>query len=110
MNNQPNYAVVALDGSFRGGRGASFEERAELEPASQQAESSQGLLLHYRIPQYLEGRIGPGHLVAVTLRGRPAYGVVVELADTSPVQPAQPITQLVDARLVVQPAMLDLAR
>ena len=46
----------------------------------------------------------------VSLRGRPAFGVVVDLDHTSPVEVTQPITRLVDARPVVAPVMLELAR
>ena len=80
------------------------------EEQDQQLGEVAGLLLHYRIPQYLEGHVEPGHLVAVSLRGRPAFGVVVDLDHTSPVEVTQPITRLVDARPVVAPVMLELAR
>src|SRR5438552_4528396 len=109
LGSRQTYAVVALDGSFRGTQGARDGAGAEgSEPA--EAAASEGLLLHYRVPAYLEGHVEPGHLVTVPLRGRPNYGVVVGLSDASPVWSTQPITQLVDSRKVVLPHMLELAR
>ncbi len=99
------YAVVALDVSSQAGHGAPTGDGPLPE-----AESSTGLLLHYHMSQHLLGQVEPGQLVAVPLRGRPAYGVVVELSATSPVEVTLPITRLVDAKPVVSPAMLALAR
>jgi primosomal protein N' (replication factor Y) len=71
---------------------------------------SLGLVLTYHVPDYLEGDLRPGHLVVVPLRGRPAYGVVLELTDTTPVERTKPVTRLVDARPVVSADMIGLAR
>ena len=100
MDSHPTYAIVALDGHSHTDLGMAHENNGSA--AATQRELSQGLLLHYHVPKYLQDRIEPGHLVAVPLRGRPAYGLVTGLADTSPVQPTQPIARLVDARPVAQ--------
>jgi primosomal protein N' (replication factor Y) (superfamily II helicase) len=109
LDSRCRYAIVALDGAFRGGPGAAGrggDEGGEHEEAG----TSEGLLLHYHVPQYLEGHLEPGHIVTVPLRGRPAYGVVTELSDVSPVRDTLPVTELVEARQVVMPHMLELAR
>ena len=85
-----------------------YEGGDGVSPAAE--EHGPGLVLHYRIPDYLEGQIEPGQLVAVTLRGRPTYGLVTELDTSSPVETTHPITGLVDARPLVLPHMLALAR
>src|ERR671935_1644395 len=99
LESRQTYAIVALDGSFRGARDGQGGDGSD---SGEQAEAlaSEGLLLHYRVPRYLEGHVEAGHLVTVPLRGKPAYGVVVGLADASPVRDTQPITQLVYAREV----------
>src|SRR5437868_15503896 len=98
------YAVIALEVSSHANRDAPTEDSPQPE-----AESSPGLLLHYHIPQHLNGDIEPGQLVAVPLRGKPAYGVVVEMSATSPVEATLTLTRLVDTRPMVSPAMLALA-
>jgi primosomal protein N' (replication factor Y) len=100
------YAIVALEPSY--GKQA-LGSPTEGDPAGQ-TDPALGLLLHYHLPEHLEGRVGPGHLVIVPLRGTPTYGVVVELADSTPVENTRPITRAVDSRPVLPPAMLDLAR
>ncbi len=109
MEYKPKYAIVALDQSHPGPypfEGPDGQSDAHLP----QADPLMGLLLHYHIPARLEGDVEPGQLAIAPLRGRPAYGVVVEMADYSPVQPTQPVTRLVDRRPVLPPAMLELAR
>ena len=54
-----SYAIVALEPSY--GRQA-LTGPAEGEPTGE-ADPALGLFLHYHVPQYLEGRIEPGHLV-----------------------------------------------
>src|SRR5438270_8875515 len=100
------YAIVALEPSY--GKQA-LGGPSEGDPAGE-ADPALGLLLHYHVPEHLEGQIEPGHLVIVPLRGTPTYGVVVELADSAPVENTRPVTRAVDARPVLPPAMLDLAR
>ncbi|MEO8289187.1 MAG: primosomal protein N' [Chloroflexota bacterium] len=100
------YAIVALEPSY----GKQSLGAPEGTDASGQADPALGLLLHYHLPQYLAGHVTPGHLVIVPLRGTPTYGVVVELTDSSPVENTKPITRAVDARPILPPAMLDLAR
>lgn len=111
MEPLPVYAIVALDGNT--GHNPDFPgdgtpPRSPGDP--EHPEHSPGLALHYRIPRYLLGHLGPGHLVSVPLRGRPAYGVVVELSERSPVEETLPVTRLVEAEPLVLPQMLALAR
>src|SRR6478609_9292608 len=88
------YAVVALSG-HAGNEPSSVWKGGDGVPPAQE-EYGPGLILHYRIPAYLEGHVEPGHLVTVPLRGRPTYGVVVELSDTTPVEATLPITRVMD--------------
>jgi len=103
------YAVVALDQPRYGDQdareaaGKSIAVRTQDDPAL-------GLLLHYHVPEHLQGSMERGQLVEVSLRGRPAYGVIVELAATTPVEITQPILKLVDVRPVLSPSMLALAQ
>jgi primosomal protein N' (replication factor Y) (superfamily II helicase) len=106
LDPDPAYAIVALDGSLHARWGARVDGEAHGAGTSH----APGLLLHYRIPHYLEGHVEPGHLVTVPLRGKPVYGVVASLAASSPVQPTQPINRLVDERPLVPAPMMELAR
>ena len=99
------YAIVALEPSY----GKPALEIPGDDPSGQ-VDPALGLLLHYHVPQYLEGSLEPGHLVVVPLRGTPTYGVVVELSDSTPIENTKPITRVVDARPILPPAMLELAR
>ncbi len=99
------YAIVALD---QGRHSTPTAEQAD-EPAPSDA-PGMGLLLHYSLPDELAGKVEPGHMVVVPLRGKPAYGVVLELADSSPVGYALPVKRLVDPRPVLPAYMLGLAR
>ena len=104
---EKNYVVVALEPPR-----APEPDRAPVAAGESDtdADPSLGLVLTYHVPDYLEGALRPGHLVVVPLRGRPAYGVIIELADTTPVERTKPVTRLVDARPVVSADMLGLAR
>src|SRR5437762_2523180 len=97
------YAIVALDAAQRGMHGTPDGDEGALPDPS-------GLVLHYRVPEYLQGYVVPGQLVTVPLRDKSAYGVVVEMAETSPVETTRPIGKLIDARPVLSPQMLELAR
>ncbi len=97
------YAIVALDGSFpTSGNSHASDHAVDMDV------SAPGLLLHYRVPDALQ--LGVGYLVIVPLRGKPTYGVVVEMAAASPVELTQPIIKLVDSKPVIMPSMLELAR
>jgi primosomal protein N' (replication factor Y) len=102
MELQPaEYAIVAVDRPH-GGQEEFAGRYAPANPAL-------GLLLHYRIPQRMMAGIRPGHLVVVPVQGKPVYGVVVELAHSSPVPSTLPIHRQIGQRPVVSPAMLALA-
>ncbi|MFL5732911.1 MAG: primosomal protein N' [Chloroflexia bacterium] len=109
MGTRRTYAIVALDGGFRNGPAGSSDNR-QMGGEERDEGTLEGLLLHYRVPDYLQGHIEPGHIVTVPLRGRPAYGVVTGLSDEAPVPETLPIRELVDARQVVLPHMMALAR
>src|SRR5438477_10319164 len=107
MDQSLPFAIVALEQPHH--RGLLPLDGAP-EPASpEQADPALGLLLHYRIPNHLRDDVQPGQLVIVPLRGRPTYGVAVELSGSSPVEDTLPITRLVDRKPVLSPAMLALA-
>ena len=82
------FAVVAVEGApmgLGGARGQFGPGALPPEPpGDERAEPSPGLLLHYHVPEYLEGHIEQGHLVVVPLRGKPTHGVVVEVTRARP--------------------------
>src|SRR3954451_17754873 len=80
LGTRRTYAIVALDGGFRNGPAGSSDNR-QMGGEERDEGTLEGLLLHYRVPDYLQGHIEPGHIVTVPLRGRPAYGVVTGLSD-----------------------------
>lgn len=99
---EKQYVVVALEPP-------SFNDRASgaTEPSGE--DPALGLMLHYHVPPALLGSVAVGQMVIVPLKDKPAYGVVVELANSSPVE-TRPISRLVDAGPVVPLPMMALAR
>ncbi len=105
---QPPYAIVAVDQAHHSAQAP--EPPEDVLPMHTSAPPGLGLLLHYGIPEALAGGVEPGHMVVVPLRGKPTYGVVVELADSSPVDYTKPIVRLVDPQPILPAYMLELAR
>src|SRR3990170_1012853 len=64
---------------------------------------------HYHIPYELLPILAPGHLVVVPFGRRRAQGVVVRLADESPVPETRPVEGLVEVQPVLTPPQLALA-
>jgi len=64
----------------------------------------------YHIPEELVGRIEVGSLVVVPFQTHRLYGVVVGLADESPVVETRPVGSLVDPDPVLTSERIDLAR
>lgn len=100
------FAIVALDQERRHNQQAGPDD-PNLPP---DAAVGLGLLLHYAVPPELADALQPGHMVVVPLRDRPAYGVVVELDESAPVEETRPILRLVDPQPILPPYMLELAR
>ncbi|TAK22061.1 MAG: primosomal protein N' [Chloroflexota bacterium] len=67
-----------------------------------------GRTYHYTIPDHLS--IGVGSLVIVPFGSRRLSGVVIALADSSPVSETRPIESLVDDRVALTPNQIALAR
>src|SRR5690606_22184341 len=65
---------------------------------------------HYHIPDELNGKIQPGHLVKVSFGTAYTSGVVVALHDTAPIPETKPVLERLDPLPVVTPAQLELAR
>jgi primosomal protein N' (replication factor Y) len=103
------YAIVALD-QPRHHHSLGDETPGREIALPHQEDPALGLLLHYHIPGHLQGSMEIGQLVEVSVRGRPAYGVVIEFSGISPVDITHPILKVVDARPVLSPSMLSLAR
>jgi primosomal protein N' (replication factor Y) len=105
---EKQYAVVALEPpNYKGWHGAG---QADDAPEPEEGDPALGLLLHYHVPAALGGGVQVGQMVIVPLRGKPTYGVVVELAESAPVEDTRPISRVLDARPVVPLAMMALAR
>ena len=65
---------------------------------------------HYHIPDDLDGKLQPGHLVQVTFATALQYGIVMALRAESPIQQTKPVTALLDPQPVITPAQIALAR
>ncbi|NLG28304.1 MAG: hypothetical protein GX557_10360, partial [Chloroflexi bacterium] len=65
---------------------------------------------HYAIPQSLRGVARPGQLVWVPFGARYLQGVIVALAEQSPVEQTRELDQIVDPTPVLSPVQLELAR
>jgi primosomal protein N' (replication factor Y) len=108
LDKQTTYAIVALDHQRRADS-LQGEDESGLDQHVLGTDPALGLVLHYHIPENLDGKVEPGQLAVVPLRGRPSYGVIVGLAESAPVGPTLPISKLLDPRPVLSPAMLSLA-
>ncbi|MBZ0290526.1 MAG: DEAD/DEAH box helicase, partial [Anaerolineae bacterium] len=65
---------------------------------------------HYHIPDEMEGKLLPGHLVQVPFATSMQHGIVLALDDETPIQQTKPITALLDPQPVVTPVQIELAR
>ncbi|MEO8608587.1 MAG: primosomal protein N' [Chloroflexota bacterium] len=65
---------------------------------------------HYHIPDALEGKLAPGHLVQVPFGTAIQYGIILALDDDSPIQQTKPVTALLDPHPVVTPVQIEVAR
>lgn len=107
LEKEPIYAVVVLDQAGR----PNTQLSGQADVGGLRSENRElGLLLHYHVPPQFQSSAAPGHLVLVPLRGKPTYGVIVEIAGSSPAQPTLPIWRIVDSSPVLSPAMLSLAQ
>jgi len=69
-----------------------------------------GRLLDYRVPDLLRDAMGVGSRVRVPVRTRLLTGTVVELLERSDVRGMRDVAELLDAKPMIRPALLDLAR
>jgi len=69
-----------------------------------------GRLLDYRVPDALLDGMGIGSRVRVPVRTRLLTGTVVEMLETSDVRGIREIAEVLDAKPMIRPALLDLAR
>ena len=69
-----------------------------------------GTSYHYEVPQHLVGVLHPGHLVWVGFGERRIQGIVVGLAEESPVSDTRPLESLVMDEPVLTDTQLAMAR
>jgi primosomal protein N' (replication factor Y) len=69
-----------------------------------------GDTFHYRVPQALAEQIAVGHLVVVPFGSAQVYGIVVAIAETSPVEQVKDVETLALPTPVVTPIQIALAR
>ncbi len=69
-----------------------------------------GRLLDYRVPDALLDGMGVGSRVRVPVRTRLLTGTVVEMLETSDVRGVREVAEVLDAKPMIRPALLDLAR
>ena len=65
---------------------------------------------HYHIPAGLAGKLRPGHLVRVSFGTGEQPGIVVALAERSPIEQTKPVLELIDPQPVLGEAHLATAR
>jgi primosomal protein N' (replication factor Y) len=104
---EARYAEVVVNTSLR--RGPRAIRRSEEAP-SRDAVEALGRAFHYTIPEPLLGRLEVGHMVRVPFGRRVLEGIVVALADSSPVVETRNIEALLDPHPVLSPAQIELAR
>ncbi len=80
------------------------------EAPAQGAYDPLGHTFHYAIPAPLQGHLRVGHMVRVPFGPRVLQGIVVRLADSSPVAETRDIEALLDPQPVLSPAQIELAR
>ena len=69
-----------------------------------------GRLLDYRIPESMASSIGVGSRVRVPVRTRLLNGTVIEILSACEYNSVRDITQLLDDKPMIRPALLELAR
>jgi len=69
-----------------------------------------GRLLDYRIPESIASSIGVGSRVRVPVRTRLLNGTVIEVLSACEYHSVRDITQLLDDKPMIRPALLELAR
>jgi primosomal protein N' (replication factor Y) len=87
-----------------------FAEVIVFSPATAAISGQVERAFTYHLPDELQGRLAEGSLVVVPFGRRRLYGVVVALADESPVPKTRPIESLADPEPVLTPAQVELAR
>jgi len=68
-----------------------------------------GRLLDYRVPEAFEGMVAVGSRVKVPVRTRILTATVIETLESSEVRGVRDIVELLDAKPMIRPALLDLA-
>jgi primosomal protein N' (replication factor Y) len=86
-----------------------FAEVIVFSPATATVSGQVERAFTYHLPDELEGCLAEGSLVVVPFGRRRLYGVVVALADASPVPKTRPIESLADPEPVLTPAQVELA-
>ena len=84
--------------------------RQEHPATDETGPGSRGSTFFYHIPPELSGQVQPGCLVGVSFGKQYVQGIVVRLADRSPVEKTKPITALLEPEPLLSPAMIELAR
>lgn len=82
----------------------SFKQFAAVVP-----ELSIDKILDYGIPTDFEGKILPGSLVGIKIRGHMRQGYVLEIKDTPSFTPVSPISQLISEKPLLSKALMQLA-
>ncbi len=69
-----------------------------------------GRLLDYRVPEAFAGSVAVGSRVRVPVRTRLLAATVIEVLGESDVRGVRDVAELIDAKPMIRPALLDLAR
>jgi primosomal protein N' (replication factor Y) len=66
-------------------------------------------VFHYHLPDELEGKVHPGHLVAVPFGKQHVQGVVLRQVEFPAVEETRPVLALIDPQVALTPSQLALA-
>lgn len=84
--------------------------RKPHEEESLPAESLRERAFTYSIPEHLANQIALGQLVWVPFGSRRIQGIIIAFSETSPVEQTKDIDEIAEARPVLSPTQLELAR
>lgn len=87
-----------------------YPYRSRQRPAPDDVREELTRTFHYAIPTEWEGRLRIGQLVQVPFGKRQVQGLIVDMADTSPVEAPRYVSDVLDEAPALTPAAIHLAR
>jgi len=97
-----------LDSNRRTDRSLSVVLYAEIAVAASNVRGDRSF--HYSVPNELTDRVHPGQLVTVEFGNRLMYGIVLNIATSSPVESTKPVLDIISDAILIDAGRLELAR